>query len=186
MAHKAFMAKLLQVRAHMILCFRAEQKIEIVKVDGKLQIVPKQSLTGLDGWIPVTEKNVPFELTASFLLTADAPGYPKPIKLQEQHRHLFPLDKPIDENSGKRIAEWASGGKTGHSSALIDALEAIEKIKGQKGKAAVETMIAWLRYDEQKIAIEALGKRIEVLKGPQPATPAPAAMDDEREPGVEG
>lgn len=111
MAHKHMVQKLLQVRAHLILCFRAEQKIEMVKRDGKLEIVPKQSLTGLDGWIPVCEKNLPFELTASFLLTADKPGIPQPIKLQEQHRSLFPLDKPITEESGKRIAEWAVGGK---------------------------------------------------------------------------
>jgi len=109
MSHKHMMAKLLQVRAHLILCFRAEQKIEMVKEDGKTVIRAKQSLTGLDGWIPITEKNVPFELTASFLLTADAPGIPKPIKLQQQHRALFPLDKPINEESGRRIAEWASG-----------------------------------------------------------------------------
>lgn len=111
MAHKAMVQRLLQVRAHLILCFRAEQKIEMVKEGGKLVIVPKQSLTGLDGWIPVCEKNLPFELTASFLLTADAPGVPKPIKLQEQHRSLFPLDKPITEESGRLIAEWAAGGK---------------------------------------------------------------------------
>jgi dephospho-CoA kinase len=110
MAHKAMVQKLLQVRAHLILCFRAEQKIEMVRGDdGKMKIVAKQSLTGLDGWIPVTEKMLPFELTASFLLTADAPGMPKPIKLQEQHRALFPLDKPINEDSGKRIAAWAKG-----------------------------------------------------------------------------
>jgi hypothetical protein len=111
-AHKSFMAKLLQVRCHLILCFRAEQKVEMIRdpETRKMVIVPKQSLTGLDGWIPVTEKNVPFELTASFLLTADAPGMPKPIKLQEQHRALFPLDQPISEESGRRIALWASGG----------------------------------------------------------------------------
>jgi hypothetical protein len=48
--------------------------------------VPKASLTGLDGWIPIAEKNLPYELTASFLLMADKPGVPKPIKLQEQHQ----------------------------------------------------------------------------------------------------
>lgn len=111
MSHKHMVQKLLQVRAHLILCFRAEEKIEIVKEDGKTKIVPKQSLTGLDGWIPICEKNLPFELTASFLLTAGAPGIPKPIKLQEQHRALFPLDKPVTEESGRRIAEWAAGGK---------------------------------------------------------------------------
>lgn len=116
MAHKQMMQKLLQVRAHLILCFRAEPKVEMVKVDGKLQIVPKQTLTGLDGWVPITEKNLPFELTCSFLLTADAPGVPKPIKLQEQHRSLFPVDQPISEGSGKRIARWAAGGSVSRPS----------------------------------------------------------------------
>lgn len=112
MAHKHMMQKLLQVRAHLILCFRAEPKIEMIREGGKTIIVPKQSLTGIEGYIPVTEKNLPFELTASFLVTSDAPGMPKPIKLQEQHRALFPLDRPINEESGRRIAEWAAGGLT--------------------------------------------------------------------------
>jgi len=61
--------------------------------------------------MPVCEKNLPYELTVSFLLTADAPGMPKPIKLQEQHRAMFPLGKPITEESGRLVAAWAAGGK---------------------------------------------------------------------------
>jgi hypothetical protein len=75
MSHKHMVQKLLQVRAHLILCFRAEEKIEMVRGDdGKMKIVPKVTPTGLSGWVPVCEKNLPYELTASFLLTADAPG----------------------------------------------------------------------------------------------------------------
>src|SRR5712664_3433004 len=81
MSHKAMVQKLLQLKAHVILCFRAESKIEMVKEGGKMVVRPKESLTGLDGWIPICEKNLPYELTASFLLTADKPGIPKPIKL---------------------------------------------------------------------------------------------------------
>lgn len=111
MAHKQMVQKLLQVRAHLILCFRAEAKVEMVKnpETRKMEIVAKQSLTGLDGWIPVCEKNLPFELTCSFLMLAQRPGMPQPIKLQEQHRPIFPLDLPINEESGKRLAAWASG-----------------------------------------------------------------------------
>lgn len=110
-AHKKMVQRLLQVRAHLILCFRAEEKVEMVRGDdGKMKIVPKKSPTGIHGWTPICEKNLPYELTASFLLTADAPGVPKPIKLQAQHRDLFPLDRPINEDSGKRLAAWAAGG----------------------------------------------------------------------------
>lgn len=108
-SHKHMVQKFLQVKAHIILCLRAEEKIEMVKVNGKLEIQKKQSLTGKDGWIPICDKNLPFEATCSFLLLANAPGIPQPIKLQEQHKALFPLDKPITEESGKLIAQWASG-----------------------------------------------------------------------------
>lgn len=110
MSHKHMVSKLLQVKAHIILCLRAEPKVEMVKDEkGKIQVQAKHSLTGLDGWIPVCEKNLPFEATASFLFMAGAPGIPHPIKLQEQHRALFPLDRPITEDSGIGLAAWASG-----------------------------------------------------------------------------
>jgi hypothetical protein len=107
---KAFTNGLLRIKAHVILCFRAEQKIEMVRENGKTVIHAKQSLTGLDGWIPICDKNLPFELTTSLLFTADRPGIPQPIKLQEQHRALFPLDRQVNEESGRLIAEWARGG----------------------------------------------------------------------------
>lgn len=132
MAHKQMVDTLLQVRAHVILCFRAEEKIEMVRGDdGKMKIQPKTSLTGINGWMPVCEKNLPFELTASFLLAADAPGIPKPIKLQQQHREFFPLDKQITEESGKALAAWARGGTIGPS--LEDWIHDIETIPTMDG-----------------------------------------------------
>ena len=164
-AHKHMVQKLLQVRAHLILCFRAEQKIEMVKGrDGKLEIVAKQSLTGLDGWIPVCEKNLPFELTASFLLTAEHPGVPKPIKLQEQHKPLFPLDQPITEDSGKRIAEWAAGG----GPKPVDWVVKISECKSLDELAAVWKQIPnRAEYQEEKDA-----KKAELQ------TPPPKPTDD--------
>lgn len=110
-AHKQFVNHLLQIRAHLILCFRAEEKIEMVRDgDGKMQIKPKVSPVGKNGWLPICEKNLPFEMTASFLLLADNPGVPHPIKLQEQHRIAFQEGKKIDEAAGASLAEWARGG----------------------------------------------------------------------------
>lgn len=109
--HKAMVTRLLQVEAHVILCFRAEPKVEAVKDErGNTKIVPKHSLTGLDGWLPIAEKNLPFEATASFMLMADKPGLPLPIKLQAQHRPLVPLDRPLSEETGRALAAWAAGG----------------------------------------------------------------------------
>ncbi len=111
--HRRMVSRLLQIRAHLILCFRAEEKIEMVRgKDGGMEVRKKQTLTGLDGWVPICEKTLPYELTASFLLMASRPGVPLPIKLQEQHRAVFSLDQPITEDSGRRLAEWARGGTT--------------------------------------------------------------------------
>lgn len=110
-AHKKMVQRLLQIRSHLILCFRAEEKVEMTRDDkGKMVITKKVTDTGLDGWVPICEKSLPYELTASFLLLAKEPGIPHAIKLQRQHRDLFPQDKPIGRAAGEGIAQWASGG----------------------------------------------------------------------------
>lgn len=102
MSHKQMIQKLLQIKAHLILCFRAEEKTGMEKdKDGKLVVVQK-------GWQPICEKNTPYELTMSFLLTPDRPGVPKALKLQEQHRGAVSLSDVLDEDAGKKLLDWAS------------------------------------------------------------------------------
>lgn len=128
--HKAFVSKLLQLRAHVILCFRAEEKIEIVKENGKTVVRPKRSLSGFEGWMPVCEKNLPFELTLSLLLTPDAPGVPKPIKLQAQHLPFLPLDKQLGETTGRLLGAWAAGsGATTAAASMETVAEADELVE---------------------------------------------------------
>ncbi len=126
--HKRMVYGLLQVKAHVILAFRAEPKVEIAKEGDKTVIVPKKTLTSVDGWVPICEKSLPFELTASALLMPDHPGVPKWIKLQEQHRVMFPPGEVLDESSGRSIAQWAKGGK--------------EKLPAQKPAANGKVIVA--------------------------------------------
>lgn len=159
-AHKQMVQRLLQVRAHLILCFRADEKVEMAKDgQGKTVIVKKQGLTGLDGWFPICEKNLPFELTASFLLLAQHPGIPHPIKLQEQHRALFPLDKPITEDSGKLIAEWAAGGAPDWAKEIANAEDA----------NALGKLWARMPADAKKLHAAAKDDRKAALKQPDAA-----------------
>jgi hypothetical protein len=103
MAHKKMVQQLLQVRANLILCFRAEERIGMEKdQSGKTVIVQK-------GWQPVCSKEIPYEMTVSFLLTSDKPGFPHPLKLQEQHKAIFSAEQ-INEESGRKVASWAQGG----------------------------------------------------------------------------
>lgn len=86
-----------------IFCFRAEQK-SFKSEGGKLVALKEPK------WEPICAKTLPFEMTVFFMLESEHPGIPKPIKLQERHKPLFPLDKPIGKESGRLIAQWAAGG----------------------------------------------------------------------------
>lgn len=116
-AHRRFVEQLLRVKAHLILCFRAREAIEMRKDPrtGKVEIVPVESIPGHPGWLIETEhKNMPlpYELTVSFLLiprSGDERGLPIPVKLEDQHKPFVPLDKPLSEQTGAALAQWAQG-----------------------------------------------------------------------------
>jgi hypothetical protein len=137
-SHKRMVTRLLQCRAHLILCFRAEPHVEMTKDDkGKTVIKPKQGFTGYNGWFPVTEKMLPFELTVSFMLMAEQPGIGRPIKLQAQHKGMFPAGAALDEDSGRRIAEWARGGATINGGAPVGTTDGL----GDGGSSGVASTI---------------------------------------------
>jgi hypothetical protein len=142
--HKKMVSRLLQVKATVILCFRAEEKVKMEKdANNKTVIVPI-------GWQPICEKNLPYELTVSFLLTPDSPGMPKPLKLQEQHKPLFPLDKPINEASGKLVAAWAAGGETPKPVAFITREDAGDITKMLK-TAGIEPAELFTHFDIKRL-----------------------------------
>ena len=160
-SHKQMVSRLLQIRAHLILCFRAEEKIEMVRgQDGKMQIQPKVSRTGKDGWVPICEKNLPFEMTCSFLLTSDKPGQPQPIKLMAAHRDLFPLDKPISEITGRGLAAWAKGGSPRpQEAATAPSTDPLEHLKAEGLEAAeggIGVLMVWWKRQpiEVRLALE--------------------------------
>jgi hypothetical protein len=117
--HKRMVYGLLKVKGHVILCFRAEPKVEIAKENGRTVIVPKKTMTSIEGWIPICEKSLPFELTASALLMPDHPGIPRWIKLQEQHRVMFPPEQLLDESAGRSIAQWAKGAQSKQNGIVV-------------------------------------------------------------------
>lgn len=110
-AHKRMVNRLVQCRAHLIIGLRAAEKVKVVKdANGKQKIIAADERPLIERWEPICEKNLPFELTASFVLTPTDPGLPIPVKLQDQHRPFFPLDKKIDVACGEALAAWARGG----------------------------------------------------------------------------
>lgn len=117
MAHKRLVNSLLQRKAHIVLAFRAEPKTEMVKErqqDGseKTKVRTKEGAGGYEGWFPITDSRLHFELTVYLMLLASAPGKPKPIKLYDKLKDIFPENRAISSDAGARLAEWARGGSS--------------------------------------------------------------------------
>lgn len=164
MAHKAMMSALLRTRAHLILCFRAEEKTGVVQEGGKMKIVDL-------GWKPTCEKTVPYELTASFMLVDEKPGVPRPLKLPEPLISLFPTSRPISQTAGEGLCAWARGDEPAivrdiRGASSLEVLEAI-------GKAIKD---AGLNEADIATARDAYKKRLAELKASQP--PADNPPDD--------
>lgn len=106
-AHNRFVNTILQVKAHLIFCFRAKEKLKLVKNDrGKMEPVQM-------GWQPICTDRLEYEMTALLMLPPNSKGMPDlsegATKLQEQHRGNFATGRPIDETMGGELGTWALG-----------------------------------------------------------------------------
>lgn len=93
-----------------ILCYRAEVKIK-----------PKKGAEPEDlGWQPITTSKLPYDMTVRFLLTPSCGGVPSLlpanpaekmlVKNPRQFEGWFEPGKPLSEEMGRKLAEWAQGG----------------------------------------------------------------------------
>jgi len=106
MAHKAMISSFLQRRIPIVFCFRAEERVKVGS-GGR----PENQ-----GWMPIGDPRMMFELTTMLTLSNTSPGrvnYDLPRKIQRQHLHLFPDGELIGEEAGQQLAAWARGDDIG-------------------------------------------------------------------------
>lgn len=161
--HKLYVRELLRTPSHVIVCHRAEDKIEFVKdSQGKTKAVEKASLIGTEGYIPICEKRLPFEATISLVLTPDNPGVPLPVKLERRHADLIPLDQQLSEETGARLAAWAAGktspaqGPAGTSATHAGTGGASNEWADESAITAVLELAAKVGDTEHAIAVDAI------------------------------
>ena len=112
MDHRRLVSRLTQLGCHVVICLRAEEKLLVEKdpATKKVKFTAPADLPIEKRYTPECDRKFPYELTLSLLLTPEKPGFPIPLKLQEQHKEFIPRDRPISEESGRAIADWARGG----------------------------------------------------------------------------
>lgn len=166
-AHKRMMAQLLQCSAHLIICLRADDKIEITKdAQGKTVVIQPESKPIEERWVPICEKRFMYEMTASFVLTPERPGIPIPKKLQEQHLNLFPTNQPITEQSGQAIAQWARGSAAAPASSdtTISAQDPLLTLATAAARNGTAALRAWWEANSKGFTEEWANANRDALK----------------------
>lgn len=105
--HKRFMNAALQCNMHIILCLRAREKVKQEMVGGKLQYTPQ-------GVMPICEKNVMFECTASLMLWNGGKSRDV-LKCPDELAGIFgkageTVDGYLTPKNGLQVRKWVEGG----------------------------------------------------------------------------
>lgn len=102
---------LLQFKANFIFCFRAKEKIKLIKRNGKTEPVEL-------GWQAIAGEEFVYEMTDRFLLVPGCKGAPDfsreawdtgVPKLPDDHAALVPDGQQLSEEIGEALARWAQG-----------------------------------------------------------------------------
>lgn len=111
-AETEFIYTLLGANCHVILCFRAKEKIKIVKGAEPIEL----------GWQPIASESIPFETIFTLMLPPGSKGVPDLgiSQMRKPFDSLIPVGQPLTEETGKLLAEWARGGS---APAAVDTAE---------------------------------------------------------------
>jgi energy-coupling factor transporter ATP-binding protein EcfA2 len=110
-ARRRLINGLLQLNANFVFCFRAKEKMKLVKVGGKTEPVEL-------GWQAIAGEEFVYEMTDRFLLPPGARGVPAldaeamatgVPKMPEEHAPIIGSGNQLDEDMGAALARWAQG-----------------------------------------------------------------------------
>jgi ABC-type oligopeptide transport system ATPase subunit len=107
---RRFINEVLQMNVNVIWCYRAKEKVKLI--NGK---TPQAQ-----GFMPISSDELIYEMSCNMLLYPNSGGIPSwhseemgeraIIKNPVQFRDIFKESKPLDEMTGRKLAEWGCGG----------------------------------------------------------------------------
>lgn len=115
---------MLQVKFHIVLCFRAKEKIKIIKGQEPQDL----------GWRPIASDRIHFETAFTLILPPNSKGTPDLSMTGSELRSPFDTmikATQINEVLGKQLSEWSAGG----TSPQEPAKQSADQSPAQKEKA---------------------------------------------------
>ncbi|RFC65031.1 hypothetical protein DYI37_03970 [Fulvimarina endophytica] len=116
--HNKFVNRLLQINAHIIMCFRAKDKLKMVKVQKGDRVVNEPVSAG---WQPIAADRLEYEMTTLLVLPPNAKGKPdlsaEATKIPEPIQPIIKEGWQISEGLGVELAKWARGDNSNDNAA---------------------------------------------------------------------
>jgi len=136
---KKLVNAILLSKMHIIVCMRGKNKLVQMKdANGKEVIVDT-------GVVPIQDPRFLFEMTVSLLMD-EATKMPRIHKCPDEIKGLFPADKYLSVDTGKRIAEWVAGGEP----VSIDELALKKEAKGKAASGKEVFLAYWKELTREK------------------------------------
>ncbi len=178
---------ILQMNANFIFCFRAKEKIKLLskaekeaaKSRGERAEPVKQM-----GFMPIAGDEFIFEMTVNCLLLPNAGGVPTwqsdevgekmMIKKPEQFRELFAKNRPLDEQSGQTMAQWAAGDLAAPDDSECET--ALEAIRNAPTQDVLKTMASqwrdkpWSATQRKRLKSAIEMRNSELTEEPEPSS----------------
>ncbi len=100
-AENRFIYTMIEMDCPVILCFRAKEKMKIISGRPPVDL----------GWQPIAGERITFETIFTLMLPPFSKGVPdlSLSEMRDPFDKMVPAGKPIDEDLGKKLAEWARG-----------------------------------------------------------------------------
>lgn len=186
-AENEFIYTMLGADCHLILCFRAKEKIKIVTGKPPIDL----------GWQPIAGERVAFETLFTLVLPPHCKGVPdlSISEMREPFDTLIPQGQQLSEKTGEAIAKWATGtGENGRGPAKQTAPpitpDTLQSLLAASMEAGVDS--DWKREELQKIGVEnvpdnptlATIKRLSEDQGKQLLSALNAVVDERDAVGV--
>jgi hypothetical protein len=145
--YRRLIDRIVRAKTNIIICTRAKPVMQQGFGD-KAKNARKTKTRREDvPWDPASDGDLMFEMTAMVILDPSAPGCPVyQIKVADQFKALFDPRKPMSEDTGHAMAEWAKGqGGAQKQKEVMD----FAREKAREGTAA---FTAWWQSDDGKAA----------------------------------
>ena len=160
-ARRRLINTLLQIDCAFVFCFRAKEKLRIVRGQEPIQT----------GWQAIAGDEFVYEMTVRCLLPPGAMGVPDwsedafkygVAKREDAHVPILPNGERLSVKTGRALAEWVSGAPV---VTLDQVCAAISTMTDEASQGAAKALASRLTGEDVKLARKAWVARLEELKG---------------------